>query len=120
MLAAPARLAIQKPAAGNKNALDETVFTWYETCVSLSYSYCSARSNGSLVEEAVPKPPFAGTELEYSRMTIFDLIKATVVCGLIAFLIYSYPVLGQIVLIGFLSMLWLAYARKTIASLRRR
>jgi hypothetical protein len=120
MLAAQAGLAIQKPAAGSKNVLDETVFTWHETCVSLSYNRCSARSNGSLVEGAVPKPPFAGKELEHSRMTIFDLIKATVVCGLIAFLIYSYPVLGQIVLIGFLSLLWLVYAHKTIAHLRRR
>jgi len=53
-------------------------------------------------------------------MTILDLIKATIVCGLIAFLIYSYPVLGEIVCIGALSLLWLGYARKTIASLRRR
>jgi hypothetical protein len=53
-------------------------------------------------------------------MTIFDLIKATVVCGVIAFLIYSYPVVGQIVLIGFLSLLWLLYVRQTIVSLRRR
>ena len=53
-------------------------------------------------------------------MSIFDLIKATVVCGGVAFLIYSYPPLGQIVLIGLLSLLWLSYAHKTIASLRRR
>jgi uncharacterized membrane protein YesL len=53
-------------------------------------------------------------------MSIFDLIKATVVCGAVAFLIYSYPVLGQIVLIGFVSLLWLSYAHKTIAGLRRR
>ncbi len=53
-------------------------------------------------------------------MSILDLIKATVVCGAMAFLIYSYPVLGQIVLIGLLSVLWLSYAHKTIASLRRR
>jgi hypothetical protein len=53
-------------------------------------------------------------------MTIFDLIKATVVCGVIAFLFYSSPVLSQIVLIGFLSVLWLVYAHKTIAHLRRR
>jgi hypothetical protein len=66
------------------------------------------------------RPPYAGTELEQSRMTIFDLMKATVVCGAIAFLIYSYPILGQIVLIGFLSLLWLLYAHKTIAHLRRR
>jgi len=55
-----------------------------------------------------------------SAMTIVDLIKATVVCGAIAFLIYSYPVVGQIILIGFLSLLWLLYAHKTIANLRRR
>jgi cell division protein FtsW (lipid II flippase) len=65
-------------------------------------------------------PPFAPTELERSRMTIFDLIKATVVCGLIAFLIYSYPLVGQIVLISFLSLLWLFYAHRTISHLRRR
>jgi len=53
-------------------------------------------------------------------MTILDLIKATVTCGAFAYLIYSFPVVGQIVLIGFLGLLWLGYARKAIASLRRR
>jgi len=53
-------------------------------------------------------------------MTIVDLIKATVTCGGFAFLIYSFPVLGQVVLIAFLSLLWLAYARKTIAHLWKR
>ena len=53
-------------------------------------------------------------------MTILDLIKATVACGGVAFLIFSFPVLGQILLIGFLSLLWLAYAHKAIAQLRRR
>jgi hypothetical protein len=52
-------------------------------------------------------------------MTIVDLIKATVICGVIAFLIYSYALIGQILLIGFLSVLWLSYARKTISTLRR-
>jgi hypothetical protein len=53
-------------------------------------------------------------------MTILDLIKATVICGALAYLIYSFPLIGQIVLIGFLSLLWLAYARKTVARLLRR
>ena len=53
-------------------------------------------------------------------MTILDLIKATVICGAFAYLIYSFPLVGQIVLIGFLGLLWLSYARKTIASLLRR
>jgi len=47
-------------------------------------------------------------------------MKATIACGAIAFLIYSYPILGQIVLIGFLSLLWLLYAHKTIAHMRRK
>ena len=55
-----------------------------------------------------------------SGMTILDLIKATVACGGLAFLIYSFPALGQVLLIGFLSLLWLAYAHKTIAQLRKR
>jgi hypothetical protein len=62
----------------------------------------------------------ASAERKCSRMTILDLIKATVVCGVISFLIYSYPIVGQIVLIGFLGLLWLLYAHRTITSLRRR
>ena len=61
-----------------------------------------------------------GRKSDTSRMTILDLIKATVACGVIAFLIYSYPIIGQVVLIGFLGILWLSYAHKTIAGLRRR
>jgi hypothetical protein len=53
-------------------------------------------------------------------MTILDLIKATLICGALAFLIYEFPLLGQIVLIGCLGLLWLSYARKAISSLRRR
>jgi hypothetical protein len=53
-------------------------------------------------------------------MTILDLMKATLICGAFAYLIYSFPLLGQIVLIGFLGLLWLSYARKTIAGLLRR
>ena len=99
---------------------EEAVFAWHRTCIHLYYNCRGARLNGSVIGEAGTKPPQAGTELERSRMTIFDLIKAAVVCGAIAFFIYSYPILGQIVLIGFLSLLWLVYAHKTIARLRRR
>ena len=53
-------------------------------------------------------------------MTVLDLIKATVVFGAIAFLIHRFPLVGEILLLGFLSVLWLAYVRKTIANLRRR
>jgi len=47
-------------------------------------------------------------------MSLFDLIKATIVCGGVAFLFYSFPILGQIMAITVLSLLWLSYARKTM------
>ncbi len=50
-------------------------------------------------------------------MNLLDLLKATLACGVSAFLIYSFPVIGQIVIIGLLSLLWLCYAHKTIAHL---
>jgi hypothetical protein len=53
-------------------------------------------------------------------MTILDLTKATLVCGTLAVLIYSFPVVGQVVIIAFLSLLWLSYARKTLQDMRRR
>jgi len=53
-------------------------------------------------------------------MNVVDLIKATIACGLSAFLIYSFPVIGQVLIIALLSLLWLAYAHKTLASLWRR
>jgi hypothetical protein len=53
-------------------------------------------------------------------MTLLDLIKATVVCGGLALLIYSYPVVGQILVIGLLAALWLLYARQVLMNLRRR
>lgn len=45
---------------------------------------------------------------------------ATVVCGGVAFLYFSYPILGQITAIALLSLLWLSYARKTFTRLRGR
>ena len=53
-------------------------------------------------------------------MSILDLAKATLVCGGLAFLVYSYPVLGQALLLAVLGLLWLLYARKTVQTLRRR
>jgi hypothetical protein len=53
-------------------------------------------------------------------MNMLDLVKATLVCGSTAFLIYNYPVVGQVVLIAFLSVLWLMYAYRAVAQLRRR
>lgn len=53
-------------------------------------------------------------------MSVLDLTKATVICGGVAFLFYSFPILGQILVIALLTLLWLSYARKTILTFRRR
>jgi len=53
-------------------------------------------------------------------MNVLDLIKATVTCGGSAFLIYNFPVLSQAVIIGLLTLLWLSYAHRTLAGLRKR
>lgn len=59
-------------------------------------------------------------QIDVSRMNVLDLTKATVICGLVAFLFYSFPILGQILVIAILSLLWLSYARKTFQGLLRR
>lgn len=53
-------------------------------------------------------------------MSVLDLFKATVACGGLAFLFYSYPILGQILMIALLSLLWLSYARKTVITWMRK
>lgn len=53
-------------------------------------------------------------------MTVLDFAKATIFCGLTAFLIYSFPVLGQILIIGILCLVWLSYAASTILAIGRR
>jgi hypothetical protein len=53
-------------------------------------------------------------------MNLLDLSKATLVCGAVAFLVYSFPLIGQVAMIGMLSVVWLSYAIKTIQTLRQR
>lgn len=53
-------------------------------------------------------------------MNIFDLTKATIVCGLVAFVFYSYPIISQVLLIGVLGLVWLSYAYRTMATIRRK
>jgi len=53
-------------------------------------------------------------------MNMFDLAKATVVCGSLGFLIYNFPLISQVSLIVILGLLWLGYARKALVGLRRR
>ncbi len=53
-------------------------------------------------------------------MNVFYLTKATILCGGSAFLIYSFPVISQAVIIGVLALLWLSCAHRTLKSLRTR
>ena len=53
-------------------------------------------------------------------MSVLDLIKATIVCGGIAFLVYSFPVIAQSAIIGLLALAWLTYALKMIKTLAGR
>lgn len=50
-------------------------------------------------------------------MNIFDLTKATVVCGGIAYLVYTVPEVSQAAIIGLLTVFWLSYAYKSAKSL---
>ena len=53
-------------------------------------------------------------------MTFIDFIKATAAFGGVAFVIYRYPVVGQILVLMLLGLVWLAYAHSTLTYLRRR
>jgi len=50
---------------------------------------------------------------------MIDLIKATLICGGIAFLIYSFPVISQAAIIVLLALLWFSCAQRTVAGLLR-
>ena len=53
-------------------------------------------------------------------MTIYDLTKATLICGGVAFLIYTFPLVSQILTIGLLTLLWLSYAYRALVNMRRK
>jgi len=53
-------------------------------------------------------------------MGIVDLLKATVICGGGSLVVYSFPVVGQVLVISIFGLLWLLYAREAIVTLRRR
>lgn len=53
-------------------------------------------------------------------MLVTDLIKATLVCGGLAFVFYSFPVVSQAMTIALLTLLWISYAYHTVARLRHR
>jgi len=53
-------------------------------------------------------------------MSVFGLIKTSFVCACIAFLVYSFPVMGQILIIGVLSLLWVSCAHQTVRTVWRR
>ena len=68
----------------------------------------------------IPRHLFPQKQNEGFTMRTSDLIKATVACGLAAYLVYEFPVLGQVVIIGVLSLLWLSYLYTTVTGRRAR
>jgi len=53
------------------------------------------------------------------QMTFLDLVKATIVCGGLAFVVYSYPAFSQAVIIGLLTLMWFSCAHQVVKSARR-
>ena len=51
-------------------------------------------------------------------MNMSDFIKATLVCAGLAFVVYSYPLVSQILLIGFVGLVWASYFYRTVISRR--
>ena len=53
-------------------------------------------------------------------MNIIDLAKATVVCGGVSFLVFTFPFISQGLIIGLLTVVWVSYAQKLIKNFVRR
>jgi len=51
---------------------------------------------------------------------LLNLIKVTLVCGGIAFIVYSFPVISQVAIIGLLSLLWISCAHQAIRRVLQR
>ena len=64
--------------------------------------------------------PGAAERNALRAMNMLDLLKATVICGIFAFVVYSVPVVSQVVIIALLSLLWSSYAYRTLSKLLRR
>jgi len=47
-------------------------------------------------------------------MRLSELLKATVICGGTAFVVYSVPVVSQVAVIGVLALLWISCAHQTV------
>lgn len=83
---------------------------------------CPRQGEGARSWNCGPQLACGGRNLtiDQSRMSVLDLAKVTVIFGLLSFLIYSWPPLGQGMVIGVLGLLWLCYAWKAALTLRRR
>jgi hypothetical protein len=91
-------------------------FIWYDKCNDQAgtFGFCAR----DVVEKSANSE--YNNDNAITKMSLLDLIKATLVCGTGAFLSYSFPALCQAVLIGILFFLWLAYARTVLVRIRHR
>ena len=55
-----------------------------------------------------------------AEMNVSDLVKATIICALIAYLVYSYPLVSQVLIIALLSLLWLSYLYRAVVKFHSR
>ena len=53
-------------------------------------------------------------------MNIWDLVKATAICGGLAFLVYSVPVVSQAAFIAVLTLAWFSCAHQVVQGFRTR
>jgi hypothetical protein len=51
-------------------------------------------------------------------MKPLDLFKATIVCAAVAFVVYSWPVVSQALIISVVAVVWGSYFYRTIISRR--
>jgi hypothetical protein len=51
-------------------------------------------------------------------MSMSDFIKATLICAGIAYLIYRFPLISQILLIGSIAAIWASYFYRAVISRR--
>ena len=51
-------------------------------------------------------------------MSPLDFVKATLVCAAVAFVVYSYPVVSQALIIGLVALIWASYLYRAIRKCR--
>ena len=97
----------------SKSSFVTYIFLWHDKCLCYIKKEFESLARGRGLEATSPR-------IHEVVMSILDLTKATVFCGGVSFLIYSFPLLSQILFIGLMTVLWLSYAHRTVMNWRRK